>query len=216
MNFAKRPSIFILSYVYVVFITVYGAGSLPLSGIKGEANDKPHPQIENYQTYLWNTNQDIVRMPLSKLSEIGKPKQKSNANSDKTIPSHKAKHVDRVFIVSNPKAELQRIQDANSDVIDAAKAFTGNLALVKQTKESLQKIESALEEPEARILLGGPARPGKTIIAMSLLTSTPNAKMLLMNWCFYDAPKDAFKVRARQDEKEIARLFSPSKKRWMK
>ena len=102
--------------------------------------------------------------------------------------------------MADPRAELQRIQDANSDVIDAVKAFTGNLGLVKQTSDMLDDVEAALRKPGARVLLEGPARSGKTIIAMSLLASDPSAKMLLMNWYFYDALRDAFKIWARQDE----------------
>ena len=207
------PSIFIRSYVYVVFITIYGSGSMPFEGLRGETQ---RPRIEDFHTYEWNTNQNIVRVSPSKLSEIGVPpkKNKSNDSGDdeatESDDAQSSRHIDRVFLVSDPRAELQRIQDANSDVIDAVKAFTGNLGLITQTERSLLEVEAALEESSSRVLLKGPARSGKTIIAMSLLANDPRARMLLMNWYFYDALRDAFKVWARQDEEEIARLFSPS------
>ena len=209
------PSIFIRSYVYVVFIAVYGSSSMHLEGLGVGSNE---PRIEDYHTYQWNTKHDIVRVPPSKLSEIGRPgTNRSNEAASSTTRTDgigggkAAKHVEKVFLVSDPRAELQRIQDANSDVIDAVKAFTGNLGLAKQTEDKLHQTQAALKEPGARVILRGPARSGKTIIAMSLLGSDRSAKMLLMNWYFYEALKDAFKVWARQDEEEIAKLFSPSK-----
>ena len=206
------PSIFIRSYVYLVFIKVYGSGALSLSGFDFD------PSARDFTTYLWNTKYNIERTYGSKLSEIGLPPKKSkdsggaDGQDDSSRMKKQARHTKRVFIVADPRAELQRIQDANSDVIDAVKAFTGNLGLVKQTSDMLDDVEAALERPGARVLLEGPARSGKTIIAMSLLASDPSAKMLLMNWYFYDALRDAFKIWARQDEDEIARLFEPSQK----
>lgn len=209
------PSIFIRSYVYVVFITVYGSSSMPFEGL-GVGSDEP--RIESFHTYQWNTKHDIVRVSPSKLSEIGRPganrpiEAASNATKvDGTGSGKVAKHIEKVFLVSDPGAELQRIQDANSDVIDAVKAFTGNLGLAKQTEDKLHQVQAALKMPGARVILRGPARSGKTIIAMSLLGNDRSAKMLLMNWYFYEALKDAFKVWARQGEEEIAKLFSPSK-----
>jgi hypothetical protein len=196
------PSIFIRSYVYLVFIEVYGAGALTLPGVDSA------PRARDFQTYYWNTNYDIENIAPSKLALIGNPQKDARGAKKGGSP----RRAERVFIVSDPRAELQRIQDANSDVIDAVKAFTGNLGLVKQTSDMLDDVEAALRKPGARVLLEGPARSGKTIIAMSLLASDPSAKMLLMNWYFYDALRDAFKIWARQDEEDIARLFEPSQK----
>ena len=203
------PSVFIRSYVYLVFIKVYGSGALALADLDLD------PTVKDFTTFQWNTKYDIVRLHPSDLSEIGRPARKGRgADGEKPSPKggRHGKRAERVFIVADPRAELQRIQDANSDVIDAVKAFTGNLGLVKQTSDMLDDVEAALERPGARVLLEGPARSGKTIIAMSLLASDPSAKMLLMNWYFYDALRDAFKIWARQDEEEIARLFEPSQK----
>ena len=207
------PSIFIRSYVYLVFIRVYGSGALSLGRLLG--GDTHQPNVKDFRTYQWNTLYNIERTSPSKLSEIGRPRPKEQGDDDGARAASKRVsplQVERVFIVSDPKAELQRIQDANSDVIDAVQAFTGSLGLVKQTDDMLRDVEKALKKPGARVLLEGPARSGKTIIAMSLLASNPKSKMLLMNWYFYDALKDAFKIWGKQDEEEIARLFMPSKK----
>lgn len=193
------PSIFIRSYVYLVFIKVYGAGALSLSGLDIA------PNTGDFQTYYWNTNYEIERIAPSRLALIGNPQK--DAKGAKKAKSHR--RTERVFIVSDPRAELKRIQDANSDVIDAVKAFTGNLGLYEETADALGEIEATLKRPGARVLLEGPARSGKTVIAMSLLASDPHAKMLLMNWYFYDALKDAYKIWTKQDEKDIARLFEP-------
>ena len=204
----KLPSLFIRSYVYVVFVKVYGSGALSLAGFEHE------PTTKDFATYYWNTKYDIKKIYPSDLAEIGEvPKHKlPEAETESDIQPAKRKKAQRVFIVADPASELQRIQDANSDVIDAVKAFTGNLGLVKQTSDMLDDIETALEKPGARVLLEGPARSGKTIIAMSLLASDPSSKMLLMNWYFYDALRDAFKIWAKMGEDEIARLFEPSER----
>ena len=202
------PSLFIRSYVYVVFVKVYGSSALSFAGFEHE------PTTKDFVTYYWNTKYDIKKIYPSDLAEIGRVSKtkppEAGEGSDGQL--EKKPRAQRVFIVADPRAELQRIQDADSDVIDAVKAFTGNLGLVKQTADMLDDIESELEEPGAHVLLEGPARSGKTIIAMSLLASDPSAQMLLMNWYFYDALKNAFKVWAKMDEEEIARLFEPSEK----
>lgn len=99
------PSLFIRSYVYLVFIEVYGAGALSLPGLDIA------PSTRDFQTYYWNTNYDIENIGPSKLAQIGIPKREAKE-------PEKGKHrkrAERVFIVSNPRAELQRIQDANSE-----------------------------------------------------------------------------------------------------
>ena len=207
------PSIFIRSYVYLVFIRVYGSGALSFDQAFGDNAHKP--DAKDFRTYQWNSLYNVERTSPSKLAEIGRPRPKEQSEDGKTLEvegGQPSPQVLRVFIVADPSAELQRIQDSNSDVIDAVKAFTGNLGLVRQTADMLRDVRESLKEPGSRVLLEGPARSGKTVIAMSLLASDPKAKMLLMNWYFYDALKDAFKIWARQDEGEIARLFKPSEK----
>lgn len=81
--------------------------------------------------------------------------------------------------------------------------------LVDQTKHYLDKITKEIDENvNARVLVEGPARSGKTVLAMSLLAKYPKSKMLLMNWYFYDALIDAFKIWAELSRDEIEQLFA--------
>ena len=189
----EHPSLFIRSYVYVVFIRVYGASSLGL-----EVAARPASK-DDLQVYAWNTNYEIKLQGKTDLFNL-----QNNQGVDASS---------KVFVVSDPESELRRIQDANSDVIDAARAYLGELDLISQTREKLEEVEADLSSaPGAGVLLEGPARSGKTIIAMSLLASHPNSKMLLMNWYFYDALQDAFKIWGKLDENRIRRLFSTSER----
>ena len=197
------PSLFIRSYVYVVFIKVYGAGVLDF----GIDADDARVSKDDIQIYKWNTNYDIKWQKKVDLFNLA---SKGEANARRETKTALAS--EKVFIVANPAKELQRIQDANSDVIDAVKAFCGELDLVEQTGEYLNQIEDDFSKPDSRILVEGPARSGKTILAMSLLGSVPHSKMLLMNWYFWDALMDAFRVWKNLDDAQLAALFSLSKK----
>lgn len=193
------PSLFIRSYVYVVFIKVKGVGALDF----GETKQQIIPTKDDFQIYVWNTNYDIKREGKTDLFNLESSKKDG---SEEEI----AKSINnKVFIVSNPANELLRIQDSNSDVIDASRAFMGSLDLIEQTENKIEEVDRALtESSHARVLLEGPARSGKTIIAMSLLSRHDNAKMLLMNWYFYDALRDAFRIWGKLDESEIRKLFT--------
>lgn len=189
----EYPSLFIRSYVYVVFIKVYGSSALMLDF------PSPAPSKDDLQIYAWNTNYEVRLQGKKDLFNL-QNKQEVDASA-------------KVFVVSDPGRELRRIQDANSDVIDAVRAYLGELDLISQTSEKLRDVESSLESgPGAGVLLEGPARSGKTIIAMSLLARYPKSKMLLMNWYFYDALRDAFKIWGELDEDKIKRLFSTDEK----
>ena len=196
-----HPSLFIRSYVYVVFIKVYGAESLDL---EIEA-DRPSASKEDLQIYAWNTNYEVKLQGKVDLFNLLSSSQREEMRETGRKPIAPNK----VFVVSNPGKELQRIQDANSDVIDAARAYLGELDLIAQTEKKLKDVETSLDaRRNSRVLLEGPARSGKTVIAMSLLSRYPNSKMLLMNWYFYDALADAFKIWGKMSADEVAKLFS--------
>ena len=196
-----HPSLFIRSYVYVIFIKVYGGGSLDL-GI--EVDDIPVSK-DDLQIYVWNTNYEVRLQGKTDLFNLLSSKQKDEMRETGLKPTASNK----VFVVSNPGKEFQRIQDANSDVIDAAKAFLGELDLIAQTEAKLRDVEAALDAKKgSRVLLEGPARSGKTVIAMSLLSKYPDSKMLLMNWYFYDALADAFRIWGDMEVDEIKKLFT--------
>lgn len=193
------PSLFIRSYVYVIFIKIRDVGTLKLDGL----DSKHVPTKDDFQIYAWNTNYDIKREGKTDLFNLKNSKEDEQGGSSAQSINNK------VFIVSHPANELLRIQDSNSDVIDAARAFLGSLDLIDQTESKIIEVDNALNQsPRARVLLEGPARSGKTIIAMSLLSKHPNSKMLLMNWFFYDALRDAFRIWGKLDESEIRKLFT--------
>lgn len=192
-------SLFIRSYVYLVFIKIRGVDTLELEGL----DSKHVPTKDDFQIYVWNTNYDIKREGKTDLFNLESSKKGERDGSSAQSVNNK------VFIVSHPANELLRIQDSNSDVIDAARAFLGSLDLIDQTERKIIEVDNALNQsPRSRVLLEGPARSGKTIIAMSLLSRHSNSKMLLMNWFFYDALRDAFRIWGKMDESEIRKLFT--------
>lgn len=116
-------------------------------------------------------------------------------------------HVDEYMYLANTRHELERMKSANSDAIDCVRAFTGNLELLEQTSLMLDSVRSELENnPQARIILEGPARSGKTIIATILLGEFKDAKFLLMNYFFYQALVDGFNALSGWNTKEIEAL----------
>ena len=197
----SHPSLFIRSYVYVIFIKV-NRSETPSHSI--ELDDAPVSK-DDLQIYAWNTNYEVRLQGKTDLFNLLSSKQKDEMRETGLRPTASNK----VFVVSNPEKELQRIQDANSDVIDAARAYLGELDLIAQTEAKLREVETALDAKKgSRVLLEGPARSGKTVIAMSLLSKYPDSKMLLMNWYFYDALADAFRIWGDMEVSEIKKLFT--------
>ncbi len=173
--------------------------------------------VDDFQIYYWNTKYDVrLGGKRNLFGDSGANERQSDINQDSVLNVANADDAmevlaspEKLFIVQNPEHELQRIQDANSDIIDAFRAFNNTLPLVEQTKRYLDKITHELESnSSARILAEGPARSGKTVLAMSLLAKYPKSKMLLMNWYFYDALIDAFKIWAELSKDDIEKLFS--------
>ena len=71
----------------------------------------------------------------------------------------------------------------------------------------LERVYTELElNSEARIIVEGPARSGKTIIAATLLGELEDSKFLLMNYFFYQAIVDGFHALSGLTEKEIETL----------
>ncbi len=211
---AKVPSLFVRSYVYLIFIKVESNDTPALDFGNNLQPGAKSPSFNDFQIYYWNTKYE-VRLARKKnlFGDSGTDERQSdtekNAVSDIDDAEGELASPEKLFIVQNPEHELQRIQDANSDIIDAFRAFNNTLPLVEQTKYYLDKITYELDSnSSARVLAEGPARSGKTVLAMSLLTKHPKSKMLLMNWYFYDALIDAFKIWAELSKEEIEALFS--------
>ncbi len=144
---SKVPSLFVRSYVYLIFIKFESSDSSTLDF--GEDIQAPTicPSYDDFQIYYWNTKYEV------------KPGRKKNLFGDSGAETSQYKSVqiggddvrefdispEKLFIVQNPAHELQRIQDANSDIIDAFRAFNNMLPLVDQTKHYLDKITDELD-----------------------------------------------------------------------
>jgi len=211
---AKVPSLFVRSYVYLIFIKVESNDTPALDFGNDLQPSAKSPSFDDFQIYYWNTKYE-VRLGRKKnlFGDSGTDEKPADTEQDTVSDADDAGGVvaspEKLFIVQNPEHELQRIQDANSDIIDAFRAFNNTLPLVEQTKRYLDKITHELDSnSSARVLAEGPARSGKTVLAMSLLAKYPKSKMLLMNWYFYDALIDAFKIWAELSKDEIEELFS--------
>jgi hypothetical protein len=210
----KAPSLFVRSYVYLVFIRLKSNGPSPLDFGDSIRPPTVDPSADDYQIYYWNTKYEV--RPARKKNLFGDSGNDGGPNiggHDDGLKKDEASAIEedpkKLFIVENPAHELQRIQDANSDIIDAFRAFNNELPLVDQTRRYLDEVARELDKNEsARVLAEGPARSGKTVLAMSLLARYPKSKMLLMNWYFYDALIDAFKIWAELSKDEIEQLFA--------
>lgn len=211
---SKAPFLFVRSYVYLIFIRLnsYDTSALDL----GEALQPAavSPRTSDYKIYYWNTNYQVRENPKRRnlFGDPGTTVATSNDEHADSFDGDDARFIEndpqKLFVVKNPSGELKRIQDANSDIIDAFRAFNGSLPLVEQTERYLAEVSRALEDNKnARVLVEGPARSGKTILAMSLLTKYPKSKILLMNWYFYEALLDAFKIWSTLSIDEITDLF---------
>ncbi len=210
---SKAPSLFVRSYVYLIFIKreTNDAASFDF----GEAIQPAavRPRSDDYQIYYWNTKYEVKLGRKKNLfgdpgTDAAQIRNEQDGDLDVDDATVIEDNPEKLFIVQNPAHELQRIQDANSDIIDAFRAFKNTLPLVDQTKHYLDRITQDIDNNlNARVLAEGPARSGKTVLAMSLLAKYPKAKMLLMNWYFFDALIDAFKIWAELSSDEIEKLF---------
>lgn len=126
---------------------------------------------DNYLTYYFNTNYKFTE---------------TNGKKDFIY------NVAYSYLVDDINFELELIKDNNRDIIDCAKAFIGDFDFIDQTKYYFDNLVQDIEKGDKYILVEGAARTGKTIIAMSLLQHYEDAQLLVMNYYFYNALKDAF------------------------
>ena len=109
---------------------------------------------------------------------------------EKILPTY----TENLYIVNDVKSELSIIQDKNLDAILCAKAFSGELETFEKTSSNLNTIINEINNQETRIIVEGPARSGKTILAFSLLKQFSNSILLLMNYHFYKSVKESFHI----------------------
>lgn len=184
----RYPFLFIRSYVYFIFANI---SSTSQSSI---LND-PYNNIKSkdYKIWLFNSKYEI--------------KEETRRSNLFGIALDENEVVDDYIYLANPESELQRMESTNSDAIDCVRAFTGNLELLEQTSEMLGAVRTEFERnPKARVLVEGPARSGKTIIAATLLGEYKDSKFLLMNYFFYQAIVDGFYALSGWSAKEIEAL----------
>lgn len=211
---SKAPSLFVRSYVYLIFIKLESKANMSLDFGDSIQPTTVCPSVDDYQIYFWNTKYEVRRGRKKNLfgdpgTDSAQSRNEHGGDLDVDDATGIEASPEKLFIVQNPAHELQRIQDANSDIIDAFRAFNNTLPLVQQTKHYLDIITQEIDtNANARILAEGPARSGKTVLAMSLLAKYPKSKMLLMNWYFYDALIDAFKIWAELSSDEIEQQFA--------
>lgn len=99
------------------------------------------------------------------------------------------------YFVTDIENEIKLIEMSNRDAIDCVLSFTGTLDYKNQTDENYLDIKNDIESGVNYVIVKGAARTGKTILAMRLLSEFPTSNLLLMNYYFYVALKDSFKIQ---------------------
>lgn len=182
------PFLFVRSYVYFIFVDISNENQSSFFSIS-------HNKIEskNYKIWLFNSNYEV--------------KEETRRKNIFDITLHENKVIDDYVYLANPNSELQRMEAANSDAIDCVRAFTGNLELLEQTSNMLDVVRAEFKANDsARVIVEGPARSGKTIIAATLLGEYKDAKFLLMNYFFYQALVDGFHALSGWSAEKIEEL----------
>lgn len=103
-------------------------------------------------------------------------------------------NVNNSYLVEDLVHEISNIEDNNRDIFDCVKAYNDTLEYTNLTSSNIDNIVDAIEDGNEYLLVEGSARTGKTIIAMSLLRKYEKANLLVMNYYFYLALKDAFEA----------------------
>lgn len=184
----EYPFLFIRSYVYFIFIRIQEINQLSL--LSG------HDQyLDTKQFKIWIFNSKYELQEESRRKNIFG----ISLNSNESIENY--------VYLANTSSELQRMAATNSDAIDCVRAFTGNLELLEQTSGMLDTIRTDFKSNDKiKIIVEGPARSGKTIIAAILLGEYENSKFLLMNYFFYQAIVDGFHALSGWSKNDIDSL----------
>lgn len=185
----RYPFLFVRSYVYFIFVNISKTNQSSLLGDPGS-----NIKTNDYKVWLFNSKYEI--------------KEETRRTNIFGITLNESEVVSDYIYLANPESELRRMESANSDAIDCVRAFTGDLKLLEQTSEMLDVVRAEFERnPKARVLVEGPARSGKTIIAATLLGEYEDSKFLLMNYFFYQAIVDGFYALSDWKADEIEALI---------
>ncbi len=98
------------------------------------------------------------------------------------------------YFESDVKTELENIEASNKEIIDCVNAYNGSLDFKINTQENFNEIKNDIDNGIPYIVVQGSARTGKTIIALRLLGTYQESKLLIMNYYFYQALKDGFGI----------------------
>lgn len=142
---------------------------------------------DNFAIYYWNTNYTFKKFP-NKSAIFGNTRY--------------------VKFVDNPNHELELIESKDKELIDCVKAFKygeKDFELFGLTKEHLDDVSFEIENGVEYSIIEGPARSGKTILAMLLMNKYKECKLLLLNYVFYKDLKMAFKTLGLEFPKD--RIF---------
>lgn len=131
---------------------------------------------ENYSIYYWNTNYTFKRFP-NKTEIFGSTRY--------------------IRFVEHPNYELKLIESKDKELIDCVDAFRfgeKKFELFSLTKDHFDDVCFEIDSGVEYSLIEGPARSGKTILAMLLMNKYSDCKLLLLNYVFYKDLKMAFKT----------------------
>lgn len=184
----KYPFLFVRSYVYFIFIDISNENQMTLLNETSSNFD-----TKDFKIWYFNTKYEV--------------KEETRKTNIFGVSLDEKENIDDYIYLTDTRSEIERMKAANSDVIDCIRAFTGELELLEQTSKMLDSVNMELEDnPNARILVEGPARSGKTIIAATLLHLYQNSKFLLMNYFFYQAIIDGLNALSGFSSEEIDAL----------
>lgn len=157
-------------------------------------------KIKNEKSFLFVRSFVYITIILYGKNEITKNEFLTfyfNTNYKFTETNGKTEFIANVansYLVKDVNHELAIIEDNNKDIFDCVKAYNDSIEYTNLTSHNLKNIVDSIDEGNEYILIEGSARTGKTIIAMSLLRIYPNSNLLVMNYYFYQALKDAFEA----------------------
>lgn len=184
----RYPFLFVRSYVYFIFVSISEENQLSILN-----ESQKTIETSNYKVWVFNSKYEV--------------QEETRRTNLFGISLNENEVVDDYIYLANPASELERMEAANSDAIDCVRAFTGDLELLEQTSKMLDDVRNEFEKnSRARVIVDGPARSGKTIIAATLLGQYEDSKFLLMNYFFYQAIIDGFHALSGWSTKEIEEL----------
>lgn len=133
---------------------------------------------KDFHVYMWNTKYEFKRIS-KKINIFGDPLN--------------------LETVVNLEEELRLIKESVKESLNCVKAYYDEFLLCDECEENYNGIVEDIENGEKHIVVEGPARSGKTIIAMKLLGKYPDSSLLMMNRYFFADLRDAFELHGKGD-----------------